>query len=203
MDKEEKHKNENESLAFQVIDKRHFLDLDKIDNEVLAEEKPRYPTFVEELMARLAETERRFEEKKKLIDEEITRTKARLEADFQRRFDLERQKIVLPFLDVLDNLDRALRAVSQAGNLEHLIEGVEMTANLFRSKLLSLGVEAIPALEQPFDPNLEQAVGTIAVADESRDGIVVDEVQQGYRMGGQLLRPSQVRVGHFQVTGDE
>jgi molecular chaperone GrpE len=191
----EKQKSENESLEFQVIDKRQFVNLDQIDPSSVTEAKPRYPSYVEELLSRMAETERKFQEKKKQIDEEIHRTKSRLEADFDRRLELEKQKIVLPFLDVLDNLQRATDAASQAGSIEHLLEGVQMTAGLFRSKLLSIGVEAIPALGQPFDPNLEQAIGTIQVADATQDGVVVEEVQSGYRMNGQLLRPAQVRVG--------
>jgi molecular chaperone GrpE len=189
---------ESESLDFQVIDKRKFVNLDKVDKTTLTEEKPRYPSYVEELMARMAETERRFQEKKGQIDEEIARTKTRLEADFDRRLELEKQKIILAFLEILDNLQRATDAARQAGTIEHLLEGVQITEGLFRAKLQSMGVELIETLGQPFDPNLEQAVGTIKVDDASRDGIVVEEVQPGYCMQGLLLRPAQVRVGRFE-----
>ena len=194
---EDKNKQENgsEPPEFQVVDKRHFVDLDHVDIGTVAEAQPRYPSYVEELRSRMAETERKFQEKKQQIDEDISRTKARLESDFERKLEREKQKIILPFLDVLDNLQRAVDAASQTGSIENLLEGVKMTGNLFRSKLQSLGVEGIAALNQPFDPNLEQAVGTVKVDDASRDGIVVEEVQPGYSMNGQLLRPAQVRVG--------
>jgi molecular chaperone GrpE len=192
------HNSDEDSLDFHVIDKRPFVNLDKIDTETVPEEKPRYPTYVEELMARMAETERKFQEKKKQIDEEILRTKARLESDFERKLELEKQKIILPFLEVLDNLQRAIDASAQAGTVEHLLEGVQMTTSLFRSKLQSIGVEPISALGQPFDPNLEQAVGIIKVANAGQDGIVIEEVQSGYSMQGQLLRPAQVRVGQLE-----
>jgi molecular chaperone GrpE (heat shock protein) len=198
MDTREKEKNETAPAEFQVIDKRHFLNLDKIDKEALPEEKPRYPTYVEELMGRMAETERKFQEKKKQIDEEISRTRSRLESDFDRRLETEKQKLVLPFLEILDNLQRALDAASQSGSIEHLLEGVQMTATLFRTRLQSMGIEAIRALDQPFDPNLEQAVGMVKVDSPERDGVVVEELQSGYCMNGQLLRPAQVRVGHFE-----
>jgi molecular chaperone GrpE len=198
MDTREKQKTETEPAEFQVIDKRHFVNLDQIDKEALPEEKPRYPTYVEELMARMAETERKFQEKKKQIDEEISRTRSRLEADFDRRLEAEKQKLVLPFLEILDNLQRAVDAASQSGSIDHLLEGVQMTAALFRTRLQSIGIEAIPALDQPFDPNLEQAVGMVKVDNPGRDGVVVEEVQPGYCMNGQLLRPAQVRVGHFE-----
>jgi len=187
----------SDSPGFQVIDKRQFADPDKIDMNAIPEEKPRYPSYVEELMARMAETERKFQEKKKQIDEEISRTKTRLESDFERKLEREKQNIVLPFLEVLDNLQRAIDAASQAGTVEHLLEGVQMTANLFRSKLQSLGIESIDALNKPFDPNWEQAVGAVEVADGDLDGVVVEEVQSGYCMNGQLLRPAIVRVGHL------
>ena len=188
----------SEAPEFQVIDKRHFVNPDQIDMESAPAEKPRYPSFVEELMARTAETERRFQEKKKQIDEEINRTKSRLEADFDRKLELEKQKIVLIFLEVLDNLQRAIDSGSEACSSETLLQGVRMTVDLFRAKLQSVGVEPIQALDQPFDPNLEQAVGTVKVDDSNRDGIVVEEVQSGYSMSGQLLRPAQVRVGRFE-----
>jgi molecular chaperone GrpE len=186
---------EKDDVAFQVIDKRHFLDLDKIDLHGPLEEKPRYPTYVEQLMARVSETERRFEEKKRQIDEEIARTRARLEAEYTRRIEAEKQRLLLPLLDVLDNLERALDAASRAHSLDHLQEGVEMTANLFRTKLQALGVEPVEMTGQPFDPNLGQAVTMVDVPDEAQDGIVIEELLRGYRMGDQLLRPAQVRVG--------
>jgi molecular chaperone GrpE (heat shock protein) len=189
------HKDWQESATFQVTDKRHFLDLDKVDTTMAVEERPRYPTYVEELMARVADTERRFQERKEQIDQEIGRTRARLEADYERRLELEKHEIVLPLLEVLDNLERALDAAENSGSMEHLREGVEMTAGLFRARLLALGVERIPLAGQPFDPNLGQAVSMVDVTDEARDGIVVEELVRGYKMGDRLLRPAQVRVG--------
>jgi molecular chaperone GrpE (heat shock protein) len=190
----------SEKSDFQVIDKRHFLNIKDIDiDKTAVEEKPRYPSYVEELMGKMAETERRFAEKKEQIDQEISRTRTRLETDFQRQLDLEKQKIVLPFLEVLDNLQRAITA-APTGTLEHLLEGVQMTVNQFLSKLQALGVEPIRALNEPFDPNLAQAIGIVKVADSGKDGVVVEEVQPGYSLDGQLLRPAHVRVGKLEPT---
>ena len=146
-------------------------------------------------MSRTAEMERKFEEKKKQIDEEIARTKARLESDLQRRMDREKQEIILPFLEILDNLQRAIQAASQSGSVDHLLEGVQMTADLFMTKLQAMGIEPIESLDRPFDPNTAQAIGRVSVTDADRDGTVVEECQTGYSIDGQLLRPAQVRVG--------
>jgi len=192
MDNEKKEAGQAE---FQIIDKRHFLNLEEIDKTQILEEKPRYPSFVEELMGRMAETERRFEEKKVLLDTEIARTKSRLEADYARRVELEKQKMILPMLDVLDNLERAL--ASATGNSEEagLRQGVELTVNLFLTKLQSLGVDAIDVLEKPFDPNTQMAVGVVQVASPDQDGVVKEEVLRGYSLGEQVVRPAQVMVG--------
>jgi len=188
-------KHEAEASKFNVVDKRKFLNPDAVDINSVQEEKPRYPSYVEELIAKMKETERQFQEKKKQIDEEIGRVRARLENDFEQRIEEECRKLALPFLEVLDNLERALEASSKSPSVEYLREGIDMTARLFRTKLRGIGVEAIAAAGQPFDPNLATAVGVIPVGDASRDGTVVEELQIGYTMRGQLLRPAQVRVG--------
>jgi molecular chaperone GrpE len=186
-----------EDSGFRVVDRRHFADSDNNPSGTAVEEKPRYPTFVEELMARLSETERRFEEKKKQVEEEIAKMRGRMEADYERRVQIEKRNFILPLLEVLDNLERAIEAAARGGTMETLTAGVQMTAGLFRSKLIAHGVEPIQVLGEPFDPNLGQAVGTVPVTDASKDGIVLEEVQRGYKSGDQLLRPAQVRVGQL------
>src|SRR5437867_1886630 len=95
-----------------------------------AEEKRRYPTFVEELMARDAERERRYEEKRKQVDEELQRMRARLEGDFRRRLDSEKREMIASLLEVLDNLERTLESTSKSRDAGTLLEGVAMTASL-------------------------------------------------------------------------
>ena len=176
---------------FRVIDRRH---VSGDGAEAPAESQPRYPSYVEELMARAAEMEKRFEQKKSEMMDEIARTRARLQADMERRIGIEKQKLLLPFLEVLDNLERAVDAAAKGGECERLLEGVQITGALFRSRLQAQGIEAVPVLNQPFDPNTSEAVGIVPVSDPARDGIVAEEVLRGYRMGEQLVRPAQVRV---------
>jgi molecular chaperone GrpE len=184
---------------FQVIDRRPFANLDNLPLQAPLEEKPRYPTYVEELQARVSETQRRFEEMKSQMLHEVERTRARLHADFERRVQLEKRNTILPLLEVLDNLERALAATGSARNPEALQQGIEMTVGLFRSKLRSLGVESIEVLNRPFDPHEGQATATVQVTSPDLDGIVVDEVARGYRMGDQILRPAEVRVGSYRA----
>jgi molecular chaperone GrpE len=156
---------------------------------------------VEELLARCEEAERRFQQRRREMDEETARVRGRLEADFRRRLELERRDLLSPFLEVLDNLERTIASAGTTRNIENLLAGVEMTASLFRARLKSAGVEPVAVLDRPFDPNSSQAVGLVEVPDPERDGVVVEEVVRGYRMGDQLLRPAQVRVGKLAGTG--
>ena len=188
------HASEDPEGQFRVVDKRQFLNPESDSDDQQVIEEPRYPTFVEELRARLAETERQFEEKKKQMSDEIEKTKSRLSAEFERRVAKEKQEALLPFLEILDNLERALD-VAKNDSSKGLVEGIEMTANLFRATLQQHEIESIAVLDQPFDPNLATAVGIVEVEDTSRDGIVLEEVQRGYLMGSQLMRAAQVRVG--------
>jgi len=191
---------------FRVVDRRHFLDWAQKPVEGKVEEKPRYPSFVEELLARVGETERRFEERKKQMNHEIQRSRERIEADFQRSLEIEKQKVLLPFLEILDDLRRALQAAHEETSTPRLMEGIEMIAGQFESSLRAQGVEALELLNQPYDPNLGQAIGVVPTADPAMDGVVIEEVVRGYRIGEQLLRPAQVRVAQFSndaVSGNQ
>ncbi len=194
---------DDDTAEFRVVDRRPFAGMDTgASASEPAEVKPRYPTYVEELMAKVAETERRFAERVKLVDQETARCKARLEADYERKLVLARQNLVLPFLDVLDNLERALEAASAGGSKEDLLQGLRMTADLFRAKLRSHAIEPLEVLNQPFDPSLSQAVGVIPVTEPGRDGLVVDVVLPGYRMENNLVRPAQVRVAQYRQNAE-
>ena len=190
-------KETEKKAIFNVIDKRKFVNPDAGDADSIPEETPRYPSYVEELVAKMKETERRFQEKKKQMDEEIARVRMRLEADCEQRMEEERRKLALPFLEVIDNLERAVVASKKHTSVEDLRKGVEMTAHLFHAKLRNIGVEAISSMGMPFNPNCAQAVGMVPVCEACKDGVVVEELQIGYTMRGQLLRPAQVRVGRM------
>ena len=81
---------------FQVVDRRKFVNLEAIDKAAPVETKPRYPSYVEELQGRMEEMEKRFKEKTAQVNDEIARTRARLEEDFDRKLELEKGKLVLP-----------------------------------------------------------------------------------------------------------
>jgi molecular chaperone GrpE len=134
------------------------------------------------------------------IEEERQRN-LRLLADFdnfRRRVGREkemasgdaRRAALLPLLQVLDTLERALASGSTDADF---YEGVAATRRLFESALREAGAEPLEAVGQPFDPTLHEAVGA-QPSEEVEPGTVVREVRRGWRLPDGLLRPAQVVV---------
>jgi molecular chaperone GrpE len=128
--------------------------------------------------------------------------RGRLEREKARVVEAERASVAQALLEASDDLERALAAVSGAaegggGALRNLAEGVRLSLGALHRRIAALGAERIQIAGRPFDPHLAEAVDTVAVADESQDGLVLQEVRAGYRIGDRVLRPSRVRVGRL------
>lgn len=121
-------------------------------------------------------------------------TEARLERNARREIDDARGKLVQDLLPVLDNLDRTIRA-AQSGGDPAMLEGVRLVRQQLEGVLRGYGVERIDARDQRFDPGLHDAIGVAPVADPRLHGMVVEQLEPGYRFGGRLLRPAKVTVG--------
>jgi molecular chaperone GrpE len=119
----------------------------------------------------------------------------RVTRDVERTFNRRHEKLLLKFIDILDNLDRALEAAEQTYAGNPLIEGLILVRTQLLQTLQQEGLERIPVLGLPFDPNMSEAVGTQPVADPEHDHVVVREVLRGYRLHGRVARPSRVFVG--------
>ena len=96
------------------------------------------------------------------------------------------------FLPVYDNLERALK---QETADEAYKKGVEMTMTQLKEVLTKLGIEEIPALGEPFDPNLHNAV--MHVEDEGAgENTIVDVFQTGFKSGDKVVRFAMVKVAN-------
>ncbi len=122
----------------------------------------------------------------------------RVTRDVQRQLERHNQKLVLRFIEVLDNLDRALESAEQAYAGNPLIEGLILVRTQLLQILQKEGLERVPALGLPFDPAAAEAVGIQAVTDPDHDHVVVKEMLRGYRLHGRLARASRVLVGVYQ-----
>lgn len=107
------------------------------------------------------------------------------EAQVRGRIEVAREVI-----DAVDNLERALEA---ADGGEGLAAGVEMVLGGLRETLKRNGVEAVDPKGEKFDPNRHEALST-QPAEGTESGVVVEVLQKGYTLGGQLVRPARVVV---------
>lgn len=103
-----------------------------------------------------------------------------------------RSSVVKELLPVIDNFDRALKSVPKDLEKNEYIKGVEGVVRQFTQTLEKLGVERIKTVGEYFDPNTMEAV-TMEEGDGEHE-IVSEELQSGYKMGEELLRPAMVRV---------
>jgi molecular chaperone GrpE len=162
--------------------------------------EPRYPSVVEEFKARAEEAERRAREISaayRRIEEERDAFRERLSRDLERRVDIARGELMRRIIPVLDDLDRALAAARATAGGAPLLTGVALVRDRLRQALAAEGVEEVETKGLPFDPSIAEAVSTIEVKDPSQDGLVLDEMERGYRLRGTLLRPARVHVGRL------
>jgi molecular chaperone GrpE len=155
------------------------------------------PTYVEELEARLAEKDRILQsyiEQYKSATSEFEASRARARREVAREVERGKRAILVDLLDVMDNLDRAIDAAQGASSVDGLLHGVEMVRRQFLSRLEGYGIAEIQALDQPFDPQLHEAVSVVPVSGDQGEDRVVGIVRRGYRIGDEVLRPALVAV---------
>ena len=105
-----------------------------------------------------------------------------------------RDDVLLQFLPVVDNFERALSSLETSeGDAEALRHGVELIHKQFKDALSKFGLEAVEAVGQTFDPHVHEAVTTEAT-DKHKENTVIQEFQRGYKIGDRLLRPAKVKV---------
>lgn len=122
--------------------------------------------------------------------------------NFKKRTQKEKEELygvatadtIEKLLPVVDNLERAISALSDAETSE-FAQGVKMVAKQLFEILEKMGVTAIDALGVQFDPNLHNAV--MHVDDEEYGtNIVVEEFMKGYQLKNKVIRHSMVKVAN-------
>ena len=159
---------------------------------------------VAELVATRAEL-KRLQAKLTEAQEALARRQADFE-NYRKRIERERgetynrivAEVAGKLLPVVDNLSRALEAersveVSESKEFRHFLNGVELISRQLSDLLEFFAIQPIIAVGKRFDPHLHEAVVSEA-SDEHEPDTVISEMQRGYRIGDQLLRPSMVKV---------
>ncbi len=130
----------------------------------------------------------------------------RLAADFdnyRKRMLKERMELVktagedvlVSFLPILDDVERAMKSIRESQDLEAVKTGVELIYSKLKDFLTQKGIKEIDALNQPFNTDFHEAITQIPVDDQDKKGKVVDVVQKGYTLHDKVVRFPKVVVG--------
>ncbi len=103
--------------------------------------------------------------------------------------------VIKELLPVLDDFERAIQNMEKNGN-EADLQGVTLIQNKLKTALRNKGLEEIEAMGADFNTDEHEALTTIPVPDKAQKGKVVDVIQKGYRLNGQVLRFARVVVGN-------
>ena len=191
---EEQHHNDDEVVDAEVVDEAAGSepaapDAEVVDGNGAAE-------VVERDLDELGATKRERDEYLELAQ----RTRADFE-NYRKRVAKEtsdalargKGELARQLLPVIDNLERALASGADASAHAALVEGVGLVLDELRGKLGSAGVEAFDPKGEKFDPQLHEALSA-QPADGTEAGVVLETLEKGYQLDGQVLRPAKVVV---------
>jgi molecular chaperone GrpE len=123
--------------------------------------------------------------------------------NFRRRNAKERVELIMTanrdvvqsLLEVLDDMERAEKQMETTADVNSLKEGVALVFNKLRTTLQQKGLKKTDAMNQPFDPDLHEAITEIPAPSEDMKGKIIDVVEPGYSLNEKLIRYAKVVVG--------
>lgn len=143
-----------------------------------------------------------LESTQKELDETVDRLK-RVMAEFEnykKRNTKEREMlysnvlsdIIVAFLPVIDNLEKACMAETADENMK---QGVELVVKQINDIFTRFGVETIETVGKPFDPEVHEAVSSVQ-DDSLGEKVVKEEFRKGYKIGAKVIRHAMVVVAN-------
>jgi len=120
--------------------------------------------------------------------------------NYKRRNEQEKEEIgkfansvlMLNLLPILDDMERAFASVPSHLAKLSWVEGIRLIKHKLWASLEAQGLSQIKAQGEPFDPNLHEA----AMHGKGKEGMVIEELQKGYKLHDRVIRPAMVVVGN-------
>ena len=104
------------------------------------------------------------------------------------------EEVIVECLKLYDDLERSLAAFkAHDGTDANLVKGLEMVFNNMKELMGRYEVKAIDVKGKPFDPNTQEVLMQQETADFP-DGVVMEELEKGYTLGGRVVRTAKVKV---------
>lgn len=123
--------------------------------------------------------------------------------NYKRRTSKERvellqtagKDVIVSLLPVLDDFERASRAIENAKDVSAVKEGVSLVHNKLKNLLSQKGLKEMVSKGQPFDADIHEAVTNIPAPSDDLKGKVVDVLEEGYLLNDKVIRFAKVVVG--------
>ena len=136
--------------------------------------------------------------------EQLNNQYVRLAADFdnfRKRQAQERENLLKygaeetlkKLIEVIDNFDRAQKAIENIEDCGQVKDSFNLVCNQMKETLKKIGLETIETEGKEFDPNVHEAVMQTPTS-EYEEGMIIAELQKGYKIGDKVLRASLVNV---------
>lgn len=143
-----------------------------------------------------------FEKKASEASDKYLRLAAEFD-NFRRRSAKDRldlintagEDIIVGFLPIIDDCERALQVLKDSDVADAAKEGTELIMNKLIAFLKTRGVEKIEALGQELNTDFHEAVAQFPTDDKKKKNKIIDIIQQGYTLHGKVIRYAKVVVG--------
>jgi molecular chaperone GrpE len=126
---------------------------------------------------------------------EFENYKRRTLAERIELFKTAGQEIMLAMIPVLDDFERALKAMENATDVASVKEGIDLVSHKFKNTLVAKGLKPMESIGQAFNADLHEAITNIPAPTEDLKDKVIDEVEKGYYLGDKVIRYAKVVVG--------
>ncbi len=100
------------------------------------------------------------------------------------------EDLLLKVLPILDNFEKAEKEIKEHEKTEYL-EGLLQIKSQLKDFLKNQGIEEIKTVGEKLDPNFHEVAESV---EGKESGIIIEEVQKGYKLNGKVVRPAKVKV---------
>jgi molecular chaperone GrpE len=126
---------------------------------------------------------------------EFDNYRKRTEKEKAAMFETGARSVIEKILPTIDNFERGMAGMTEEQLADPFVQGMDKVYRQMLTTLESIGVTAIEAVGQPFDPNFHNAVMHVE-DEEAGENIVVEEFQKGYLYRDTVVRHSMVKVAN-------
>jgi len=105
------------------------------------------------------------------------------------------QELLLQLIPVLDNFDRTLDAIEKTDNLSAVKDGIAVVDKSMKKTFKKIGMEPINSIGKKLDPEFHEVITTVPVEEKKKKGVVIDEIEKGYKLKDRVIRVAKVVIG--------